>query len=168
MIERLISGSAITLISFACMAQSTPEDLGKEVFNAFQIQDLELLNAYFPDPAAILAKTRGQGIEFTPEQEIDFIKNFPLQINRYKHQCSVMLETELAKSVNWATTVFSGSGKVTRIVPVPVDTSKTLEDTDILIHFKDNSKDLTLTLSECFELNDRWYLGGGHIILSEK
>ena len=158
----------LLLIPMMASAQSTPEDLGKEVFSAFQSKDLQQLDSYFPNPMELLADSRKKGIVFEPVQENDFIQNFPLQINRFKHQCNVMFDTELGKKVDWPNTIYTSAEHVERKTALPVDTSKVLESTDVMIHFKDNAGEYFITLSECFSLNDKWVLGGGQVLLNSK
>ena len=158
----------LLLIPMFGTAQSTPEDLGKEVFSAFQSKDLEQLNDHFPNPMELLADSRKKGIVFEPVQENDFIQNFPLQINRFKHQCNVMFDTELGKKVDWANTVYLSADHVARKTVLPVDSTKVLESTDVMIHFKDAAGAYFITLSECFSLNNKWVLGGGQVLLNSK
>ena len=157
---------ATLLLVLMTQAQSTPEDLGKEVFAAFQSQDLNLLDGHFPDPQAILAQTAATGIEFTEFQKQDFIINFPYQIQRYKMQCDMMLKTDLGTKVNWMESIYENSEKQVWEVPVALDSTKVLEATDVKIHFKDAAGKYTITLSECLELGGKWYLGGGQVQLS--
>jgi hypothetical protein len=162
-----LSGLLVTLTLLASIAwgQNTPEALGQIAFNSFQQDDLASFYKLIPSITEIADFGATIGIDTTSGQYRQFVKEYPLEISKFKEKCS-RLQKRTA-DFNWTLAKLENIQKTEKLIPIDNrDTkSKTVTITLIDVYFYSNDKRFKLTLGDANSYGGIWKPGNNINIL---